>query len=137
MPPLTLVRRRVTQACGIVLLLLAGIYLLMLLLAQTWSLATFIEALIFAALGAGLLLGNAFASRATALLLLLIAIALPIGYLNPFNASDMMAGGGTAPSVAVVLLWMVPLEILLLFIVWAVDPLRRRRGPAPDDDTKQ
>ena len=130
MPAWPLLRRRITQACGVLFLLLALLDLLPMLFGHGWSLFLFIKAVVEAALAAGLLLGNLFARRAAALLLLLVAIALPIGYINPFNASDMMAGGGAAPSVASILLWMVPLELLLLFVVWAVDPLSRERTAA-------
>jgi hypothetical protein len=130
MPTLPVLRRRITQACGVLFLVLALVDLLPMLLGHGWSVFLFIKTLIEAALGVGLLLGNLFARRAAALLLLMVTIGLPIGYINPFNASDMMAGGGTAPSLASILLWMVPLELLLLFIVWAVDPLARERAAA-------
>jgi hypothetical protein len=123
-------RRRVTQICGILFLLLALIDLLSMLLGHDWSLFLFIKALVEATLGAGLLVGNVFARRAAALLLVLAAIGLPIGYINPFNAGDMMAEGGTAPSIPSILLWMMPLELLLLFLAWAVDPMARERVAA-------
>ena len=124
MVALPIFRRRVSFGCGVLLSLLAAVDLVLMLLGTEYSIFTVLKDLIVAALGFGLLLGNVFARRATALLLVVVAIGLPIGYLNPFNASDMMAEGGTAPTVTAVLLWMVPLEIALLFLAWAVDPLR-------------
>lgn len=137
MPSLTAIRRRITQACGVLILLLAAFDVLAMILGHDWSVFVLIKSLVFAALGVGLLLGKVFARRATALLLVLAAIGLPIGYINPFNASDMMAAQGTAPSLGHILLWMVPLEMLLLFTAWAVDPLRRERAAAtPAGDPK-
>src|SRR5579885_2590164 len=115
---LPVLRRRLTLGCGAFLLLLAAIDVLLMLLGPEYALFAVIKDLIVAALGVGLLLGNTFSRRATALLLVLLAIGLPLGYLNPFNASDMMAGQGEAPSVASVMLWMVPLEVVLLFMAW-------------------
>jgi hypothetical protein len=128
MPLSTTIRRRVTQACAALLVVLAVFDVLAMILGHDWSTFTFIEAIVWAALATGLFMELAFARRATALLLLLAAIVLPIGYINPFNAGDMMAQQGVAPSVTHILLWMVPVEALLLFAVWAIDPLRAGRS---------
>jgi hypothetical protein len=137
MVTLIVLRRRVTQVCGALFLSLAALEFLLMALGRDWSVFTLIKELIMVALGTGLLLGNAFARRATALLLVLVAIGLPLGYMNPFNASDMMAGQGTAPSVPAILLWMVPLETFLIFAIWAVDPLKPKgNGAAGAADPK-
>lgn len=128
---LSVLRRWVTLACGASFVLLAVGEFLMMVLGHDWSVVSLVKELVMVALGSGLLLGNAFARRATALVLLLVAVVLPLGYMNPFNASDMIAEQGAAPSVADILLWMVPLETLLIFVVWAVDPLKRKASSAP------
>lgn len=135
MVTLTVLRRRATLVCGVLFVLLSAGDFLLMILRHDWSVFSLIEELILAALGVGLLFGNGFARRATALLLVLVAIILPVGYMNPFNASDMLAEQGTAPSVTSILLWMVPLEIFLVFAIWAVDPIRRKKGPAAPTDT--
>jgi hypothetical protein len=82
-----------------------------------------------------LLLGLAFlifrqyrwALRFAAAICLLVAIFLPIGLFNPFIAGDYMVSGKEPPSVVQTLLWLIPLETLLLSIVFIIDP--RKKGP--------
>lgn len=59
-----------------------------------------------------------YARRFAAALCLLAAFVLPVGYINPLNAMDH---GVDAP-VSHILLWMVPAEIGLLGLAWALDP---------------
>jgi hypothetical protein len=71
-----------------------------------------------------------WALRLTAAILLVAAVILPVGVLNPFTAGDYLAAGKEAPLVTETLLWLVPLEILLLVIVFLIDPGIKK----PDND---
>jgi uncharacterized membrane protein len=81
-----------------------------------------------------LLLGLAFAIfrqyrwalRLAAVICLLVVVFLPIGLFNPFTAGDYMAAGKEPPSVVQTLLWLIPLEALLLAIVFIIDPRKKR-----------
>ena len=81
-----------------------------------------------------LLLGFAFAIfqryrwalRLAAAICLLVAIFLPAGLFNPFTAGDYMAAGKEPPSVVQTLLWLIPLEALLLAVVFLIDPRKKR-----------
>jgi hypothetical protein len=68
-----------------------------------------------------------WALRFTAAICLLVAIFLPIGLFNPFTAGDYMVSGKEPTSVVQTLLWLIPLEALLLSIVLIIDP--RKKGP--------
>jgi len=71
-----------------------------------------------------------WALRLTAAMLLVAAVILPVGVLNPFAAGDYLVAGKEAPLVTETLLWLIPLEILLLVIVFLIDPGRKK----PDND---
>jgi hypothetical protein len=71
-----------------------------------------------------------WALRLTAAILLVAAVILPVGVLNPFTAGDYLAAGKEAPLVTETLLWLIPFEILLLVIVFLIDPGRKK----PDND---
>ena len=71
-----------------------------------------------------------WALRLTAAVLLVAAVVLPVGVLNPFAAGDYLAAGREAPLVTETLLWLVPVEILLLVIVFLIDPGSKK----PDND---
>lgn len=53
---------------------------------------------------------------------LLVAIFLPVGYINPFNAMDHL--GSSPPTVTSILWWMVPTIFGLLLLAWLLDPPR-------------
>jgi hypothetical protein len=71
-----------------------------------------------------------WALRLTAAILLVAAVILPVGVLNPFTAGDYLAAGKEAPLVIETLLWLIPFEILLLVIVFLIDPGIKK----PDND---
>jgi len=71
-----------------------------------------------------------WALRLTAAILLVAAVILPVGVLNPFASGDYLAAGKEAPLVTETLLWLIPFEILLLVIVFLIDPGRKK----PDND---
>lgn len=66
------------------------------------------------------------ALRLMAGIFILIAVVLPIGILNPFTAGDYMAAGREPPSVLSTLLWLIPIEVLLLVIVFIIDPVKKQ-----------
>ena len=67
-----------------------------------------------------------WALRLIAAILLLVAVLMPVGIFNPFRVGDYMVAGQQTPSVAQTLLWLIPLEILLLTIVFIIDPIKKR-----------
>ena len=71
-----------------------------------------------------------WALRLTAAILLVAAVILPVGVLNPFASGDYLAAGKEAPLVTETLLWLIPFEILLLVIAFMIDPGRKK----PDND---
>jgi hypothetical protein len=88
-------------------------------------------------LGAGLLLvfayavfrGFRWALRLAAGVLLLVAVILPVGLINPFMATEQMAAGFQSSSLAITLLWLIPLEAILLAAIWFIDPPKIRKEP--------
>jgi hypothetical protein len=81
--------------------------------------------ILFSFLSIGIYLQNRWALRLASVIFLLIAIILPIGVFNPFTAGDYLAAGMEIPSITATLLWLVPIEALLLFIVVVIDPLKK------------
>jgi hypothetical protein len=63
-----------------------------------------------------------WALRSTAFVYLMVAIGLPFAILNPFAVGDYLAAGQEPPNVKESLLWIIPVEILLLAIVYILDP---------------
>jgi uncharacterized membrane protein len=68
-----------------------------------------------------------WALRLAAAICLLVAVILPLGLFNPFTAGDYMAAGKEPHSVMMILLWLIPLEVLLLSIAFLIDPRRKDR----------
>jgi hypothetical protein len=71
-----------------------------------------------------------WALRLAAGILLAVVVFLPVGLFNPFSAGDYLVAGKQPIPVAETLLWLVPVEILLLAIVFLIDPSRKR----PDNE---
>jgi len=63
-----------------------------------------------------------WALRISAYAFLVIAIILPGGIFNPFTAGDYMAAGKPPPDVKHTLLWLVPVEALLLAAAFILSP---------------
>ena len=74
----------------------------------------------------GLLNDHRWASRGSALIFIMTAIILPAGIFNPFTAADNMVAGEQPPTVQHTLLWLIPVEVLLLTIAFIIDPKRNR-----------
>ncbi len=65
--------------------------------------------------------------RGTSFVLLMLAIILPVGVFNPFTAGDYLAVGKETPSVPQTLMWLIPVEFLLLAIIFIIDPKKEFR----------
>ena len=81
--------------------------------------------ILFSVLSVGIYVNNRWALRLASATFLLVAIVLPIGAFSPFTAGDFLASGKETPSITKTLLWLVPSEALLLFIVAVIDPLKK------------
>lgn len=90
--------------------------------------------------GGGLLAGLSYAVYRrrrwalglSALVAVLTAVLLPIGFINPFRTGDQLAAGGQPTPIWQTLLWIVPLDALLLGFASMLDP---RRQPSKYDNT--
>lgn len=69
----------------------------------------------------GLARGRLWGRRAATVLCLLVAIGLPGAYLSPFAAGDAMAQGLAPPTIGELMVWIVPVEIFVLGLAWALD----------------
>ena len=69
-----------------------------------------------------------WALRLAAAVLLGLAVFLPIGLLAPFTAGDYLSAGKEPPPLTETLLWLIPLEISLLWIVFLIDPGSKKPG---------
>ena len=58
---------------------------------------------------------------------LLFVIILPAGVFSPFTAGDYSAMGESPPTISETLTWLLPLEILLLYAVYLIDPKKKER----------
>lgn len=67
------------------------------------------------------------ARRAFAFALVLLALIIPLGVINPFAASDLMAQGATPPGLDQILVWLLPLEIGLLLVAYFIDDTGSKR----------
>ena len=67
--------------------------------------------------------------RLAAFVILLFAIILPVGILNPFTAGDYLAMGETPPTVTDTLVWLIPVEAIILFAVYLIDPKKTDKKP--------
>lgn len=85
-------------------------------------LATAFICAVLGPLGVGLLGMHRLARRVAAWLCLLVAIMLPVGAINPFSAMELEPA---APSLASILLWLVPAVVGLIIMAWALDPPRK------------
>jgi len=76
------------------------------------------------------------ALRTTACILIVTACLLPVAVFNPFTAGDYLAAGKEPQPVSVSLTWMIPVELLLLFLAYILDP-RKSEEDALKSDRKE
>jgi hypothetical protein len=77
--------------------------------------------LLLLVLAFGLVRRFRWAMRLTALMLLLSALVLPIGVFSPFTAGDYLTAGKAPPSIAITLMWLIPVEVVLLVTAYVID----------------
>lgn len=65
--------------------------------------------------------GHWLARRIFSYALVLLAIVIPGGVINPLEASDILASGGTPPDLPELLAWIIPTEIVLLATAYMMD----------------
>ena len=73
----------------------------------------------------GLVKQYRWALRSSAFLFLLSAIVIPVGLFNPFTAGDLLLAGRYHLHRGLTLLWLIPLEIVLLALIFLLDPKKR------------
>ena len=67
-----------------------------------------------------------FVRRLVAAFILFGAIMVPIGVFSPFTAGDYLAMGVSPPTISETLIWLLPLEIVLLLLVYLIDPKKTK-----------
>lgn len=55
-------------------------------------------------------------------IILMIVLVLPLGAFSPFTAGEQMLAGGEIPSVGKTILWLIPLEAILLATIYLLNP---------------
>jgi asparagine N-glycosylation enzyme membrane subunit Stt3 len=119
------IRRWASIICGAAFLLLATWYSVLAVRAENLHLVVVAVVGVLVTLSIGLFMRWRWAGRGAAFVLVLWAIFIPMGVLNPFVSPDFLLQGTIAP---LKLLWLIPLEVALLGMVWLVDPATRKPG---------
>lgn len=110
-----------SRTCGAGLLLLASLLTIQTFQEGELRLDSIIITGILFLFGFGLLQCWNKAKHILAAVLLFSAIITPIGIINPFHAGDQIALHGSAPAIAEILIWLIPLEICLVLFAWILD----------------
>jgi hypothetical protein len=76
----------------------------------------------------GLFKQHHWAFWTTIIVFLLYALILPVGLFNPFAAGDYLLAGQEPPTIGETLLWLIPLEALLLLEICILDPRKIKKG---------
>jgi hypothetical protein len=84
--------------------------------------STIIFSTLFFVISFGLFRKHRWALRGVAFIFLMIAIILPAGLFNPFTAGDYFAAGMEPPAISQTLIWLIPVEIFLLTVIYVIDP---------------
>lgn len=108
-------------------MLVAAANMLWVFLTGYRSIGGLIAALVLIAIAIGVLLDRQLALRCTATICMLMAFILPIGIFNPFAVGDYLAQGHEPPGVSMTLIWLLPIELVLLLATWIIDPPRKAR----------
>jgi hypothetical protein len=88
----------------------------------------------FIALAVGLLRDSPLARRCAAAVCLLAAFIVPFGIFNPYAVGDYYAVGKEPPDFYASLVWLIPLEAVLLLAALVLDPRKHesvRSGAQP------
>ena len=116
--------RLIQLCCGTIFLLLGVRFALSALDSNGSMIITLAIAVFFFILSYGLFKAHRWVLRSSAFMFLMSALVLPIGIFNPFTAGDYLAAGKQPPDVKYTLLWLIPVEILLLAVAYMLDPKR-------------
>lgn len=115
-------------ACLVALVMLvAAARMLWVFLTSYRSSGGLIAVLVLIAVAIGVLRDRRLALRCAAASGVLMAFILPIGIFNPFAAGDYLAQGLEPPSVSMTLIWLLPIELVLVLVAWIIDPPRKAR----------
>lgn len=115
-------------ACLVALVMLvAAARMLWVFLTSYRSTGGLIAVLVLIAVAIGVLRDRRLALRCAAAICVLMAFILPVGIFNPFAVGDYLAQGHEPPSVSMTLIWLLPIEVALLFATWIIDPPRKAR----------
>jgi hypothetical protein len=114
-------RRPVALGCAVIFMLMASRLIWVAVTQGGDRVLTFVFVLVLLVLAFGLMRRFRWAMRLTALVLLLSALVLPIGVFNPFTAGDYLTAGKAPPSIAITLMWLFPVEVILLITAFVLD----------------
>ena len=89
--------------------------------------------LLLVALTIGLVMNKSFALKTTGVLCLLFAIIIPVLVFDLTAIGDYMVAGKEPPSFPGSLIWLIPLDIFLLFSAHVLDPRFRKSGKAVNE----
>jgi uncharacterized membrane protein len=67
-----------------------------------------------------------WAKRTAATIALLLALILPLVIDSPFFAGDYISIGSEPPTMSKTLFWLVPLEAILLAVVFFINPKKEK-----------
>lgn len=121
------INKVVVLCCAIFFALLGCRIIWLKFVAERGMTSTIILSTLFFLISYGLIRQNRLALRGVAFIFLMLAITLPVGLFNPFTAGDYFAAGNEPPSVSQTLIWLVPVEIFLLSIIYIIDPKHKKK----------
>lgn len=75
----------------------------------------------------GLFKQHHWALWTTIIIFLLYALILPVGLFNPFTAGDYLLASKEPPTIGETLLWLIPLEVLLISAICILDPRKIKK----------
>ena len=117
-------RRWASVFCGVGFLTLATWWLALVIRSDSPHPIIGAFAVVLVTFGIGLFMGWRWAGRGAAFVLVLWAIFVPVGVLNPFMSAIILVQAVNAP---LKLLWLVTLEVALLGMAWLIDPVTTRK----------
>jgi hypothetical protein len=120
-------RRPAAIICALLLLGAAGDLMYVYCTRHT-SVVSPVLAVLLLGLAFGVFKDRPLALRTLAFLCVLTALILPFGVINPLAVGDYLAQGRQPPTVEATLLWAVPVDLLLLFVAFLIDPRTLRRN---------
>ena len=83
-------------------------------------------AFLFAVSSYGMLRLMSWARWVAVIILWILVVTLVVGILNPFMAGDLMSAGIKPPSVATLLAYIIPAEIVIIWVLHILGKYKRR-----------